>query len=307
MKECRISEGMIAPSITIFNKDESIDFKATRFHINWMVENGVHAIFANGTTQENAACSQEERMQLAKEIIEEVDGRVPVYIGVSTCATRESIKEAQWAEAVGAEAVFAGGPYYMRVTVEELMQFHRDIAASVNIPYLLYCNPGLSKLGLTVPQVAQLTNEGVVSMIKDTAGNPVRTQDLKDMCKPGTKVYFGDDYGAYQALCVGADGWTSGLANFLPKEALEVWDLVAVKKDYKAGWEAWQKILPVLNMTISKDFYGCVSSRSDWLQIYKEAAYIRNGTSPVVRRPLSPLPDKDREILKERMAALGYK
>lgn len=298
--------GVVAPLMTIFNEDGSIDYQGTRAHLNFLIENGVHSIFALGTTQENATLDEQEYKDLVKAIADEAAGRVPVFFGVSSPATRLSQRYAQYAESVGADAVFAGGPYYMRVTEAELIQFHKDIASSVKIPYLLYNNPGLSKLGLSVVQIAELTYEGVVSMVKDTSGNPVRTQDLKMLCKPGTKVFFGDDYGAYQAMVVGADGWTAGVANIIPRECVEIWNKVVVEKNYEEGFALWKKILPLLNMTISKDMYGQTGSRSDWLQIYKEGAKLRNGTSNVMRRPLFELPDIDRGILEGVMKDLGY-
>ena len=250
---------------------------------------------------------EDEYRQLSKVIVDESAGRLPIYIGVSTPATSLSIRNAQYAESIGADAVFAGGPYYMKVTTEEIMQFHRDVSASVDIPYLLYHNPGLAKLGLSVQNVAKLTNEGVVNMIKDTAGgDPARALDLKMSCKEGTIVYYGDDYGAYQALIVGADGWTAGISNFIPAECVKLWNLVVVEKNYEEGFKLWKKILPLLNMTISKESYGMTGSRSDWLQIYKEGAKIRNKTSAKMRRPLFELPEEDLRILKERMAELGY-
>ncbi len=306
MQEKRDGCGVVAPLVTIFSRDGSIDYEGTKSHLNFLIENGVHSIFALGTTQENAALDEQEYKDLVKAIIDETAGRVPVFIGVSSPAVRLSQNYAGYAEAAGADAVFAGGPYYMRVTEDELIQFHKDIAASVKIPYLLYNNPGLSKLGLSVMQIAKLTCEGVVSMVKDTSGNPVRTQDLKMLCKPGTKVFFGDDYGAYQAMVVGADGWTAGIANIIPKECVEIWNKVAVEKNYEEGFALWKKILPLLNMTISKDMYGQAGSRSDWLQIYKEGAKIRNGTNSFMRRPLFELPDIDRGILAEVMKDLGY-
>ena len=298
--------GVVVPLITIFNSDGSIDYQGTKAHLNFLIENGVHSVFALGTTQENAVLDEQEYKDLVKAIVDEVAGRVPVFFGVSSPATHLSQRYAQYAESVGADAVFAGGPYYMRVTEAELIQFHKDIAASIKIPYLLYNNPGLSKLGLSVVQIAELTHEGVVSMVKDTSGNPVRTQDLKMRCKPGTKVFFGDDYGAYQALVVGADGWTAGVANIIPKECVEIWNKVVVEKNYEEGFALWQKILPLLNMTISKDMYGQTGSRSDWLQIYKEGAKMRNGTSSVMRRPLFELPEVDKKILAGVMKNLGY-
>lgn len=307
MNNAKYQRGVIAPTITIFNKDNTIDYEATKNHLNFLIDNGVHAIFSLGTTQENACLSEDEYNKLTQVLVEEVDKRIPIYIGVSTPATNLSIRNAKFAEAVGADAVFAGGPYYMKVTEEELMQFHRDIASAINIPYILYHNPGLSKLGLSVQKIVELTEEGTVKMIKDTAGgDPVRTQDLKLKCKPGTTVYYGDDCGAYQAMVSGADGWTAGISNFIPKECVKLWNLLAVEKKYEEGFELWKKILPVLEMTLSKANYGQNGGRSDWLQIYKEGAKIRNGTSAIMRRPLFELPDIDLQILKERMAELGY-
>ena len=300
------SGGVVVPTMTIFNKDESIDYQGTKAYLNFLLENGIHSIFALGTTQENATFTEEEYKTLVKVIVDEVAGRVPVYIGVSSPATHISRKYAQYAESVGADAVFAGGPYYMRVTEAELIQFHKDISASVKIPYLLYNNPGLAKLGLSVMQIAKLTEDGTVAMIKDTTGNPVRTQDLKTYCKPGTKVFFGDDYGAFQALVVGADGWTAGIANMIPKECVELWNLVVVEKRFNEGFDLWKRILPLLNMTMSKEFYGQSGSRSDWLQIYKEGAKKRIGTNSYMRRPLFELPEIDKKILLKTLENLGY-
>lgn len=297
--------GVVVPTITIFNDNETVDYGGMREYLDFLLANNVDALFAMGTTQENATFGAEEYKELVKFMVEYVDGKVPVYIGVSSPATRISVEYAQFAEAVGADAVFAGGPYYMRVTVDELMQFHKDIAASVKIPYLLYNNPGLAKLGLEVSQISQLTKEGVVNMIKDTTGNPVRTQDLKMNCKEGTKVFFGDDYGAYQSLIVGADGWTAGIGNVFPEKCRKIWDTVVEKKDYEEGFQLWKEVLPFLNVTINKDFYG-KSGRADWLQMYKLGLNLRLGLSAKVRRPLFQLDEKDSKMVEEIVKKIGF-
>lgn len=297
--------GVICPTITMFNEDDTIDFEGTSKHLNWLIENGVHAILIMGTSGENATFTEEEYKKTVKFYVDEVAGRIPILCGVSSPATHISVNYAKYAEAAGVDGVFAGGPYYMRVTEEELIQFHKDVSASVDIPYLEYNNPGLSKLGLSVYQIANLTHEGVVSMVKDTAADPVRTMNMKFYCKEGTKVFFGDDYGAYLALVAGADGWTAGIANIVPKESVELWDTVMVKKDYEEGYKLWKKLLPLVNVTIDKGSYG-KSGRADWLQMYKEGAHKRIGTSTKVRKPLFQLPKEDVDVLYKIMADLGY-
>ena len=298
-------KGLVVPTVTIFNDDETVDYEGMKVYLDFLIDNGADALFALGTTQENATFSTDEYKELVKFIVEYVNGRVPCYIGVSSPATRISVEYAQYAESVGADAVFAGGPYYMRVTPDELMQFHRDIAASVNIPYLAYNNPGLAKLGLEVSQLKQLTEENVVKMIKDTTGNPVRSQDLKMNCKEGTKVFFGDDYGAFQAMIVGADGWTAGIGNVFPEKCRKIWDTVVEEKNYEEGFRLWKEVLPLLNVTINKDFYG-KSGRADWLQMYKLGLNIRLGLNPKVRKPLFQLDEKDTKMVTEIIQKIGY-
>lgn len=286
--------GLIIPTFTIFNEDQSIDYEGTLSHVDFLIKNGAQGLFSLGTTQENASITESEYKELSKAIVKRVNGRVPIIIGACSPSTYISINYARYAESVGADAVFAVGPYYMNIEEEELCQFHRDISKAVNIPYMLYNNPSISKLGLSVEAVAKLTNEGTVTMIKDTTSDPVRTQDFKLACKHGTRVFFGDDYGAFQSLIVDADGWTSGIANIVPEECLKLWNLVAEKK-YDEGFTQWKKLLPLLNMTMGMN----------WLQIYKEGAKIINGTGSGMRRPSFNLSEDDKSKLKKLLRDLG--
>ena len=288
--------GLIVPTFTVFNKDESIDYEGTKAYIEFILENGANALLSLGTTQENVVLTDEEYKKLVREIVEFVNGRVPVLIGATTPSTRQSVEYARYAASVGADAVFSAAPYAMTLQPGEILDYHRDVAASVDIPYLLYNNPFLSKTGLSVQEIAQLTHEGVVTMIKDTTSDPVRMLDLILACKEGTGVFFGDDYGAFQALIVGSSGWNSGIANILPKECKELWKLAAEDQNAKDDLELWKKLLPLYYLTMSPY----------WLQVYKKGVGVRIGTSDLCRKPLFPLPEETGKQVEDIVRQFGY-
>ncbi|NBI63438.1 dihydrodipicolinate synthase family protein [Clostridiales bacterium] len=180
--------GVVVPTITIFNENETVDYGGMQEYLDFLLENHVDALFAMGTTQENATFGADEYKELVRFMVEYVDGKVPVYIGVSSPATRIRL---------------------------EIRSVHRT----------------------------------------------------------------------FQSLIVGADGWTAGIGNVFPEKCRKIWDTVVEKKDYEEGFKLWKEVLPFLNMTINKDFYG-KSGRADWLQMYKLGLNLRLGLSAKVRRPL---------------------
>lgn len=299
--------GLLVPIITIFNEDESINEKATREQVDFLFDNGIHGLLCGGTCTEFSSMSMEERMKVHEIVMDQTKGRGPVFIGVACPGTGESIKLSRHAEKIGATGIFAVAPYYMLPTEAEIKQYYKDVAASVKIPFLLYNNPGLSGVGLSVPAIAELSNSGVSPYIKECYGDPARIQDLKLMCSDDTVILYGEDYGVFQGLLVGANGWTAGCANFIPRECVELWNLIKVKKDYNAAYQHWYKILPILNMTSKKEMYGKPDERPDFIQIYKAALNMLGRTGGICRKPLLPIDDDDKAYLRKLLIDLGYK
>lgn len=75
--------GSIAPIVTPFYTDGSIDFDSLSTLINWHIENGSHGISVTGTTGEPSSLSIEERVQVMEAASKTVNKRVPFVPGVS--------------------------------------------------------------------------------------------------------------------------------------------------------------------------------------------------------------------------------
>jgi dihydrodipicolinate synthase/N-acetylneuraminate lyase len=295
--------GVIPPCITFFAADGSIDNERTHAHVDWLISAGAHALLGIGTCGEFFAMDTPEREELAEKLVEWVAGRVPLYIGVMHTSTAVAVRLAKQAEAVGATGVMSVSPYYSSPPEREVLQYFRDIAASVDIPLVVYNNPGASGVSLSVAALGQLASEGTAALIKESHGDPTRIHDLKLVCPESTSIVYGEDYGAFEAIVAGADGWVAGVGNFMPHQCVQLWEL-ARGDDIAAAREHWYRILPLVNMTSHKPMFGRPDERPDFIQIYKAALDEIGLGGGRCRPPLLPLPPEDLDYLRGLLAEL---
>lgn len=295
--------GVIPPCITFFTPDGAIDEERTQAHVEWLIDSGAHALLGIGTCGEFFSMETTEREQLAEKLVGWVGGRVPLYIGVMHTGTRTAVRLAKHAEMAGASAIMSVSPYYSSPPEREVLQYFRDLAASVDIPLVVYNNPGASGVSLTVAALAELAKEGTAAVIKESHGDPARIHDLKLACPAETAIVYGEDYGAFEAIAGGADGWVAGVGNFMPHQCLMLWDLLQ-RDELAAAREHWYRILPLVNMTSLKPMFGRPDERPDFIQIYKAALDELGLGGGSCRRPLLPLPPEDIDYLRSLLAEL---
>ena len=56
--------GLFVPQFTAFNQDNSVDYKATREHGQWLIENNVSGLVPFGTFGEGASLSLREKERI---------------------------------------------------------------------------------------------------------------------------------------------------------------------------------------------------------------------------------------------------
>lgn len=296
--------GVISANVTCFDDGGEVDFKRTREHLEWIIAAGVHAVIASGTCGEFASLDIDERRTLIENFVEWAAGRIPVFAGVMHTSTRTAVSLAKHAEAAGATAIMSVSPYYSAPPERELLAYFRDLAASVAIPLIVYNNPGASGVSLSVPALAMLANEGTARMIKDSHGDPSRLHDLRWLAPEATSLIYGEDFGSFEAVLAGADGWVAGVANFMPRHSVQLWDLIRDGKHEEAR-ALWYRMLPLINITSHKELFGGADERPDFIQIYKAALEHLGFPAGQCRRPLLPLDDGDLATLHRLMDEFG--
>ena len=216
--------GIIPAVITPFTPDERVDEAAFRKVLAAMIERGVHGLFPVGTGGEFFALSREEKERLMAVAVEVAAGRVFVMPNVGAITTAESVALARHAESVGADAVSAVTPYFLKPSQEELFEHYRAICGAVRIPVLAYNIPDRTAgVALAVGTVARLA-KAVPNFIgiKDSSGDLTNTADLIQGCPPGFRVFMGRDTLIYGALLYGCVGAVAATANVAPAYAVGI-------------------------------------------------------------------------------------
>jgi 4-hydroxy-tetrahydrodipicolinate synthase len=296
--------GVISAPITCFGSDGAVSFERTHEHLDWLIEGGIDAVMVSGTCGEFSTLDLDDRRRLITKFVEWADGRIPVYAGVMHTSTDVAVSLARHAQEAGASAVMSVSPYYSGPPEREILTYFRDIAAAVDLPLIVYNNPWASGVSLSVRALATLANEGTAAMIKDSNGDPSRLHDLRALVSESTALIYGEDFGSLEALLAGADGWVAGIANFMPRHAVKLWDLVGAGK-YDEARGHWYDILPLVNITSHKEFFGLAEERPDFIQVYKAALEMLGFAAGPCRRPLLPLNDDDATLLSRLIMDAG--
>ncbi len=203
-----VFEGVGVALATLFAEDESVDFRATAAHAVRLVDLGVAAIIVCGTTGEVDALSDDERLNLLREVKSAVGDRVPVIIGTAHASMRDTrLLTAAAAELQPAAMLVRSPP-----RVADPRPFYKEAAdAAGSLPVLAYHYPAVSPPGIPLDLLAELPVAGC----KDSSGDPTRllaTLDAFD--RP---LYVGSAALLLLARGIGVTGAILALANVQPE------------------------------------------------------------------------------------------
>ncbi len=80
-------EGIFVPNMVPFDKDGKVNEPELRRYVNWLIEQGAHGLYPNGTTGEFVRLSTDERKRVIAVIVDEVKGRIPIIAGAADPST----------------------------------------------------------------------------------------------------------------------------------------------------------------------------------------------------------------------------
>ena len=78
--------------ITPFKEDDSVDYDALLRLVDYQLQNGTDFLCVLGTTAETPTLTKEEKDKIKRLIIERVNGRIPILLGVSSNCTRAVVE-----------------------------------------------------------------------------------------------------------------------------------------------------------------------------------------------------------------------
>lgn len=252
--------GVLTALATPFDHDERIDTAALARVVDRSIENGVDGVVAGGSTGEFASLTPDERMQLVESIIEHTAGRVPVIAQTGATTTAEAIRHSRAAEAAGADVLMIVTPFYEAVSLAETTAYLRDVAASVELPVMLYNIPDATGVNLDPETVRELaTSVPNIRYIKDSSANWEQALQLIHHHSDVIGTFIGWDSYIYSALAEGAAGVMAGAANVVPAEIVSVARKIT-GGDLDGALAEWKRLYPVIDSMISIPFIPAVKA-----------------------------------------------
>lgn len=222
-------KGIIPPIITPMNKDESINVAELRNQVDRLIEGGVHALFPFGTNGEGYILNTEEKKLVLETVIEQCNGRVPVYAGTGCISTKETIAQSKMAKDAGADVLSIITPSFAAASQDELYEHYKAVAEAVDLPVVLYNIPARTGNALAPATVAKLCQIENIIGAKDSSGNFTNILGYIDAGKKKTNGKFytlsGNDQLIIWTLLAGGTGGIAGCANVYPHTMASIYNL----------------------------------------------------------------------------------
>jgi len=237
-------KGIIPAMVTPFDKDFQLNEAALRRLTGYLIDGGVHGVFAIGSQGEFYALTREEKKRIMEIVVEESNSTVPVYVGTGALTTREAVLLTQMAEEIGADAVSVLTPFFISPSQDELYEYYVTIAKSTKLPVLLYTNPDRTGVNMSVELVSKLSKIDNIIGIKDSTGDLSLTAEYIRNTNPGFSVLSGRDTLVFGTLSYGGQGAIAASANVVPKLVVEIYEAFT-KGDIERSREAQLRLAPL--------------------------------------------------------------
>jgi dihydrodipicolinate synthase/N-acetylneuraminate lyase len=210
----------------------TIDVNNLKAGVDRMIGDGIDVIATTGSFGEFHTLLPEEFETLVRATVEVVNKRVPLFVGCTSLNSRGALRKMQLAAEVGADGVLVGVPFYFPSTVDNAVEFYRQIAERFpKLAIMIYHNPLLHNVTLPVEAFARLVQSPNVVAMKDSHRTPEEFGSLMRISKGQISVFvFQTQYPKYAALgaagCWSIDAWRGP------------WPLLAMRDAVQRGDEA---------------------------------------------------------------------
>ena len=239
--------GTYTVTITPFTADgRKVEASVLRDFVDWQIEEGAHGLIPVASTGEFLSLADDERRQVARTVIDQANGRVPVLVGAGAENTWDVVRYGREAEDLGADGLLIIPPFYSTPTEEEVYRHYNTIGEAVSIPVMLYNNPATSNIDMQPPLVARLSEIDNVSYIKESTLDATRVRDIIHLSGDRMAV-FGGIMG-YESFMNGAIGWTAVGCNLMPRAFSDMYRHCVESVDLDAAKNLYREILPVIDL-----------------------------------------------------------
>lgn len=275
-------KGIIAYPITPFDGNEKVDIELYKKLLERLIVSGSHAVAPLGSTGVMPYLNDEEKEAITEATVKQVQGRVPILVGVSNLTTERTIYHAKSAEKAGADAVMIIPMSYWKLSDDEIVKHYDAVAKQISIPIMAYNNPATAGIDMSPALLKRILEIPNVTMIKESTGDVQRMHYLKKELGDNAAFYNGSNPLALSAFAAGATGWCTAAPNLIPELNIGLYNAVQ-ENDFKEAQKLFYKQINLLRFIVEKGLPRAI----------KSGLHLQGIEGGQLRKPLQPLTEKE--------------
>ena len=163
--------------------------------------------------------TEEEKKKIKKMVIERVNGRIPILLGVGGNNTRAIVETLKNDDFTGVDAILSVVPYYNKPSQEGIYQHYKAISEATDLPIVLYNVPGRTGVNMKAETTLRIARDFKnVIAVKEASGDITQMDDIIKNKPANFDVISGDDGITFPLITLGAVGIISVIGNAFPRE-----------------------------------------------------------------------------------------
>jgi len=288
-------KNVVLTNTTPFTPDgKEVDLDGLRKNARHLIDNGITTFVPCGNTGEFNSLSIQEHREVTKAVTDEADGAATVFTGIGY-STKIAVEMGQAAQKAGADGVMIMPPVHTFISEKGLYRYYMDIIDALDVGVMLYKRTD----DVSYDLLAEMVKHKKVVGVKYAVNNPNSFTNLVERTK-GAEVAWvcgtAERWAPFFFLA-GAEGFSSGMGNFIPHLPLGL--LRALKEtDYNGAMRIREKMTPFEELRSRHKSANNVPA-------VKEAMDLVGLCGGPPREPASPLNEKDKEDARRMVAELG--
>ena len=235
---------LLTAIVTPFDAQGQVDYQQAKRLARALIDSGSDGVVVGGTTGESPTLSHEEKLRLFADLKDTIGDQGVVVAGTGNYCTGESIELTKEAERVGVDGFLLTVPYYNKPPQEGLYQHFKAIASTTHLPCILYNIPGRTGLNMAVETTARLSQIDNIVGVKEATGDMEQVARYIELCRPGFRVWSGNDGDTFPILCLGGYGVICVISHIVGKQMKRLIELTLANK-LKEAAQLHRHLLPI--------------------------------------------------------------
>jgi 4-hydroxy-tetrahydrodipicolinate synthase len=233
--------------ITPFNERLEVDYPSLKKLVGFQLENKVDALILLGTTGEAPTIEVEERKKIISEVVQHVNGKIPVIIGTGTNDTKKVVMLNKIAEDYKADGLLIVNPYYNKGTQASIYEHFKYISERTSLPIILYNVPSRTASNILPDTILKIHADCKnVTAVKEASGDISQIAELISKKPASLSILSGNDDQILPIMALGGDGVISVFSNIFPRETVSITD-ACLENNFVEARAIHNKYLQMMN------------------------------------------------------------